>query len=286
MPVVTSPPTPASNPHLWLESHLDLVRRVVHGLARARRLAHQDRDELLSMVCARLIHDDYRALRQFRGGCRITTYLTILTRRVLLDWQIAAWGKWRPSAHARSMGAHVVELERRLVRDGVPLGNVLESVRERDLSGTLEAVATAIHGRQPWLRRRFIPLDGFDATAPLAEDPFWRLAERARSERRARILTRLRAALAGLPAGDRDLVMMRYVDGLRVSDIARRLHADPKRLYRRLTAISRELKARLAEAGITAEHAWESLDRSGLPGPVPYQLAPKHSEGRATFDGL
>lgn len=258
------PVDPSLNPRLWLERNSATLRTVVRQVARARKLSDLDRDELFSMVCARLVQDDYRALRRFKGQSRITTYLNVLTRRVLLDWQIATWGKWRPSARARALGPAAVQLERRVVRDGEPLTAALDALERSAPDRALSPLeARMLLSRPSWSRRAFVSLDHVEVTATENHDPLVVLMERSRQRGRRQVVGCLKAALRSLPADDRRLVHMRHVEGRRVNDIAAGFGMEPKRLYRRLARVHGQLRTLIESMGVTANQALESVAREG-----------------------
>ncbi len=259
------PVDPSLTPRAWLEDNTPLLRTVVRQVARARKLSDADREELFSMVCARLVQDDYRALRRFKGRSRITTYLNVLTRRVLLDWQISTWGKWRPSARARALGPTAVQLERRVVRDGQPLVAALDAVeRSPSANRPLSVVeARALLSTPTWARRAFVSLDHVEVTAPECHDPLVVLIERSRHRTRSHVVGCLKAALSRLPADDRRLVHLRHIEGRRVNEIAAGFGMEPKRLYRRLARVHGHLRTLIESMGVTASQAIECVEHEG-----------------------
>lgn len=258
------PVNPSRHPRRWLELNSGTLRTVVRQVARARKLSDHDRDELFSMVCARLVQDDYRALRRFKGQSRITTYLNVLTRRVLLDWQISAWGKWRPSARARALGPAAVKLERRVVRDGEPLAAALATLDRSAGGGTLAAPeALALLSQPAWVRRAFVPLDHVEMRAPASIDPLVVLIERSSHHARRQVYGCLHEAIRSLPPDDRRLVHMRHIEGRRVNDIAAGFGMEPKRLYRRLARVHGQLRVIIESMGVTAHQALECVAHDG-----------------------
>lgn len=70
----------------FVDRFLGLVVHVVNHSAQARsiRLSSQDFDDLASDVFLALIKDDFAILRRFRGESSLATYLTVVTRRVVV----------------------------------------------------------------------------------------------------------------------------------------------------------------------------------------------------------
>lgn len=258
------PVDPSLTPRLWLEQNSTTLRTVVRQVARARKLSDVDREELFSMVCARLVQDDYRALRRFKGQSRITTYLNVLTRRVLLDWQISTWGKWRPSARARALGPAAVQLEKRVVRDGEPLAAALDALDRSNAARKLSLLeARSLLSQPTWSRRAFVPLDHIEVTATAGHDPLTMLLERSRHRSRRQVVGCLKAALRSLPDDDRRLVHMRHIEGRRVNDIAAGFGVEPKRLYRRLARVHGRLRTLIESMGVTPHLALDCMTREG-----------------------
>jgi RNA polymerase sigma-70 factor (ECF subfamily) len=65
---------------------MGLVTHVVNHSAQARsvKLSPTDRDDLSGDVFLAIIKDDFALLRRFRGQCSLATYLTVVSRRVVV----------------------------------------------------------------------------------------------------------------------------------------------------------------------------------------------------------
>ena len=53
------------DPRAWLETNVARIKALVNQVARRRRLARQDEQELLSIVWTHLANDEYRVLRRY-----------------------------------------------------------------------------------------------------------------------------------------------------------------------------------------------------------------------------
>ena len=62
-------------------------------------------EELNSRALLHLVDHDYAVLRQWRRECSLQTYLTTVIARVFLDLRNKEWGKAKPPAMARRLGA-------------------------------------------------------------------------------------------------------------------------------------------------------------------------------------
>lgn len=70
----------------FVDRFMGLVVHVVSHTAQARsvRLTADDRDDLCSEVFLNVIKDDFGILRRFRGQSSLATYLTVVTRRIVV----------------------------------------------------------------------------------------------------------------------------------------------------------------------------------------------------------
>lgn len=252
---------PLPDPRVWLQENHDQVRLVVARVARRRRLPAQDREEILSRLWTHLTRDDYRVLRGYRGGSHVHTYIAVVAERLLLDWRTATWGKWRPSAQARRLGPRAVQLERMVCRDGHSVEEAHRILAETT-GGTLEpALAQHLAARGPYMRRRFIDIDRIRLVAGRASDPWMALLDQQRDQCGRRLGQCLERVVRRLPASDQVLLRMRHEQGLRVNQIAAMLGTDPKKLYRRLSAIHADLCAGLTALGVSPGDVAEVVGR-------------------------
>ncbi|OHB79514.1 MAG: RNA polymerase subunit sigma-70 [Planctomycetes bacterium RBG_16_64_12] len=70
----------------FVDRFMGLVVHVVNYTAQARsiRLSPEDRDDLCAEVFLNIIKDDFGTLRHFRGQSSLATYLTVVTRRIVV----------------------------------------------------------------------------------------------------------------------------------------------------------------------------------------------------------
>jgi RNA polymerase sigma factor (sigma-70 family) len=239
-----SPPSP---------EQLALLSRTVREIARSRGLSPENAQDFEQSVHLRLLQRRYDIFDRFAGRSSLRTYLTVVVHRMLLDWQNAAYGKWRPSAAAVKSGEHAVGLDRLIHRDGYTTDEAIRiccAQRSAPSETELRRLAQQLPQHQ---RRRMVSEDALDA-APGAtfEDPI-DAEERRRSGWRIR--RALSKAFRQLPSEDQRLIDLRYRQGHSVQAIAHLLQADPKSLYRRFDRALRSLHRTLEAAGVTAPDA-------------------------------
>ena len=274
--------------HLFIE-HLETIRRIGGSLCRSRGLQEADVEDFLSWSTVRLLSDDARRLRAFRGRGSLNGYLRTVIRNLLRDYLDSVRGKWRPSARARRLGPTGVELDRLMNRDGCSVSEAVSSVLDAaDRREAPEAITDL--ARQIPLRGRptVVPLSQGESVASTdltPEDTLLRL-EAAAEERE--LMEGLRRALRGLPETDRRILYMRYWEGSRLSDIARHLGLPAKPLYRRMArihaALRRDMETQRRETARTLRgpNAPKPGSRGGRPtvgGPPPASPVYRESRG-------
>jgi RNA polymerase sigma factor (sigma-70 family) len=232
-------------------TELPTIKRVIASIARRYRLPASDAEDFASEVYLRLVADDYKVLRQFRGRASLQTFLSVVIRRMYCDYRNARWGKWRPSAASRTAGDAAVLLERLTQRDGLTFDEACATIQGRAQRPIDPAALAATFGR---FRRRGRPrLVNVDELADTLRsestaDERIRTAEEGLAWSAA--LTELDAVCAGQSDSDRLLLKFRFGFGLPVSVIARRLHLNQKQLYRRLDRILLQLRKSLEARGM------------------------------------
>jgi RNA polymerase sigma-70 factor (ECF subfamily) len=70
----------------FVDRFMGLVIHVINHSAQARsiRLSTEDREDLAGDVFLTLVKDDFAVLRHFRGESSLATYLTVVTRRIVV----------------------------------------------------------------------------------------------------------------------------------------------------------------------------------------------------------
>ena len=234
-------------------AHLPTIERVTSSISRQHRLSAADADDFTAEVHLRLISDDYAVLRKFRSQCTLRTFLTVVIRRLFLDYRNAQWGKWRPSVHSVRAGQLAVQLEELTIRDGLAFSEAC------DILGTNEgrpidrnALLAAYRRFRRRSRPRFVNDEaaaGRAAAATLTD-------ERVVAAEAQRIVERttvaLRCALRTVSRQERLILKLHFGDGLSVAKISRRLRIDQKALYRRLQRLLAGLRTSLESEGLVA----------------------------------
>lgn len=229
---------------------LEVLTQVLRHVARVHRLSAADAEDLAQSVRLRLVQRNYDIFRRFKRGRSLSAYLSVVVARMLIDRRNAEWGKWRPSSAARRLGPPAVLLERLIQRDGLTREEAIQTAARESCAPTISELRQLVQTLPARLPRRELlhqDMRRHDAVAFL--DPI-EAAEHASSEQR--MAAHLGSALRVLARDERRLLYLRFVRNQSVSDIARGLCMDPKRLYRRFDASLHRLRVELAARGITS----------------------------------
>lgn len=225
-----------------------LLSQVLRDVAR-RRLSADAAQDFVQSAELRLLERKHDVLARFHGRSSLRTYLHVVATRMLLDWQNAEYGKWRPSASAVRQGEEALLMDRLIWRDGCTPAEAagIAHVRwpGRPVAALL-AVAADLPAHPP---RRLVSTQATESLALVRfADPV-EAQEREAAERSRRAA--LSQALRELPAEDRWLIRARFLERRSVHSIAATLQVNPKQLYRRYERMLVGLRAALADAGIT-----------------------------------
>jgi RNA polymerase sigma factor (sigma-70 family) len=229
-----------------LTVHMPLVNLVIRRACFRSRFLHGDADDFAAHVRLKLVENDYCILRKYQGRSSLETYLETVVRRLLLDYRIALWGRWRPSAAAVRSGEIAMLLDRLLTRDLLTFDQAYEVLRTNYRLNVsreeLYEISVCLPART---RPRLVLHEAPEVEASYGQ-PDSDLDRAEATERAAALKTALKEALRRLPPDDRHLLEMRFRDGRQVCDIARELGVDARPLYRKLERILAALRRPLA----------------------------------------
>lgn len=236
---------------------LDSLPSIEEGAARVCRrhgLFGAEAEDFASFVHVKMIEDNYRRIREFRGRSTLKTYLNTVVAHLLLDFLDETRGRWRTSAKAKRLGPAAERLETLTVRDGLPFQEAFQMLTANE---GFAMTGQEVHEISLELPKRIRPrsepeeaLTSFPTGAPSPEES---LIAREEDAARFKLLASLQSAFDNLPDADRLGLKLRYKDGHPVSRIARLLGLSDKQLYKRQQRILRRLAKDLRSRGITCE---------------------------------
>jgi RNA polymerase sigma factor (sigma-70 family) len=245
-----------ASPDTILVSELATIERVVDFVATRHHLRPADAADFASHVTMKLVENDYAILRKFERRSSLRTYLNVVIQRLFLDYSVAKWGKWRPSAPAKRAGEIGIMLERLLVRDGYSVDEAYEVLVTNHRMNVDRREVERIAGRLPARAKRQFESDA--SLVDRADDAPGADALAEHNDRIAfaqRVSAALKRLLAALDPQDRLILVLLYVDGRSVAEIASTLNLDQKRLYRRKDQLHAYLLEGLESEGISADDA-------------------------------
>lgn len=243
--------------------NLGTIERIAACVARRYHLDASEAEEFVQEVRVRLLDNDYAVMRKFEGRSSLSTYLTTVIGRLFMQWRVEQWGKWRPSAEAKRLGPTAITLERLLSRDGLTWSEAVSVLTTGDSPYTiaqLEAIYLRLPPRNP--RTVVVAEDTVPDVVAVEPDAYERIeaSDRGRTLRQA--VQKLDDLIQTTDVEDQLILQMRFWDARRVPDIARALHLDQKKLYKRLDRLFLFLRRELENAGLSQS------DLTGLLGGV------------------
>ena len=269
---------------------LPVIDDVAAQVCRRHRLSSTEADDFKSEVRLHFIERNYEVLRKFEGRCALSTYVNVVAQRVFLDYRNRTWGRWRPSTEARRLGPTAILVERLVTRDGWTLDQAIETLRTNhqiEIDDAIRAFCNAMASRGP--ARRMVSDDdaaevvsqgpSADANVVLAERDF--LAKRVQAA-----LDRARQSLQPM---ERLILRMRFDDRAAVSDIARVLHLDQRRLYRTIERLLKTVGEAMQADGVSRVDIEALFNAPAIewhePGSDNGPLSPGNATGRTEGKG-
>ncbi len=254
------------------ERELPLIERVIASVCRRNCCFGDEAEDFDATVKLKLIENDYAVLRKFAGRSSLSTFLTTVIMNLFRDYRIAKWGKWRPSAAAKRMGAVAVQLETLVSRDGLVTAEAIEILKtnfglEEDRD-ELYRIAEQLPHRT---KRRFEGSDVLE-TLGASDGVERRVVDGEMGEAARQAEAALDRALADLEAEDRLLLKLRFGEGFTVAQIAARLNLPQRPLYTRYEKSLRSLRARMEKEGVSTGDVRRILDWDRLDLNVEYDV--------------
>lgn len=243
------------------ESNLPLIDRAIAFVCRKNLLSRPEAEDFRQSVHVKLIEDDYKVLRKYRGDAVLKTYLIIVVQRHLLDWRNQKWGKQRASAAALRLGKVAVKLEELIRRDGLSVAQACEILLTNhhvEISrAELERMAALLPERPP--PNHPVGEEELEDQPAEVERPEGHIFEDELRPTYERLVATLEKTLAELPAEDRLVIEMCILGGRRIADAARSLGLPEKPLYRRKEQILACLRRALENEGFSWRQVSELL---------------------------
>ena len=252
--MATLPTSPDGlSPEEFFSRHLKLIEQVIAHACQRFRLRREDAEDFSSVVMVKLVENDYRKIREFKGTSTPKTYLTIVIVNLLKDYINHLWGKWRSSEEAKRLGHVAVKLEELIVRDGYSFDMACHLLRQNhNVEASWQDLQALAARLPPRLPRRLEREEVLESVPTRELTPEEALLAKERAVIRRRVEAALYRARKTLPADDR-LIIELWMDGYSVADIARsqgKTKQEEKGLYRRIDKIKGALRKALEREGV------------------------------------
>ncbi len=248
MATLPNPPGDLSPMDLFL-GHQKLIEEITTHCCRRAHFKREEAEDFGSLVKIKLLEDDCAILRQYQGKSSLRTYLTVVIRRLLMDYQDHLWGKWRPSAEAVRLGPVAIRLERLIAREGYTLDEAIQILRINEKIEMSEAELRDLAAKLPPKPvRRHLGEEQLESEPSKEPRPDESFEENELEGVKRRVYVTLQRCLAALSKEDKLLVRMRMEYS--VAQISRIRGIDQKPLYRRLDKIYKDLKTCLKKHGV------------------------------------
>jgi RNA polymerase sigma factor (sigma-70 family) len=243
------------DPKQLYEQNLELINRIVTHVCRRNHVLPQDADDFRSDVHLHLLEEKFAILRKFEGKSSLSTYLTTVINRMLYQCRVEMWGKWRPTAEAKRLGDKAITIERMMTRDGLTLEETIQILTTGTNSGYTRAGIELLYAALPVRQQRPVPVPEEampELPAPgAADEP---LLNEERASAWTRVLAELHKAIASLEDDeDQVILQMRFWHDATAPQIASALCMEQKKVYKRIAAFLKKLRAALQRAGIEGE---------------------------------
>lgn len=245
----------------YLESNLPLIRGLC--LRSSHRSLGSGWEDFYSFVLVKLTEDDYRRVRLFQGRSSRTTYMTVVVRRLLLDYKDILWGKWRTSAWAKSRGPTCVMLERLVHRDGYRIEEAKRFLLDDNADVEEDVLDRWANELGSPRRRTFVGETALAGTASTSSADE-RVVERERESFAHDLQQELSRCIGELPPPDRAILQLKFERQWTGGRIADEVGMKPAEVYRSLARTYRTLRTALVARGFDAEltrelASWDKL---------------------------
>ncbi|HEX4964554.1 MAG TPA: hypothetical protein VF173_27305 [Thermoanaerobaculia bacterium] len=255
--MATEPPSAPPPDQLFLKS-LPLIEKIIAFASRRSRFGREDAQDFSSWVKLKLIEDNYGVLRQFKSGCSLGTYLSVVIQRLAQDYRNHLWSKWRPSAEALRLGPVAIRLEELLFREEYTFDEACQILRVNEGIGMTEAELADLRAKlPPRTGRRQVSDEALEAEAAPDPGPDQQAEEHEIAIKSRRIHMALHRSMEALTTEDQVLVKLQL--RMSVADIARAWKVAQKPLYPRLEKAHNALAKALEREGVRKEDVKEIL---------------------------
>lgn len=244
----------------YYADHLKQINEAIGIICRKHGMTRDEEKDFAQHVHLQLIENDYKKLRAYKGSSSLKTYLHTVISRIFID-QVRV--KWHPSAEAKRMGETAVKLEKLIYRNQYAVHEACQILAVNPSTAIDENAAYAMLGRLHLKTPRLIKIDdseerlrSFPDPAP---DPETRIAQKQLHQKKQEMIAIIGDIIPSLSGEDKLLIRLLFIDGHRISEIARLLGQEDRKLYKRTQSILQKMREAMADAGIAESDIREVL---------------------------
>ncbi len=247
----------------FYQANLDLIQNLISITSKRRMLNEEDAADFGSYTHMKIMDNDFRILRGFKGNSQLKTYLTIVIQRLFQDYRNHRWGKWRLSAEATRLGEPASLLETLVTRDKLNFEQAYQVITTNHRFDITRDQLAELAAKLPVrIARKPVPLDIIDYEPTENTDVDISFKTQEWQALKEKTETALGQVLDEMEPGDRRIVKMYYLEGVKVVQIARVLQMDQKPLYKKLKRLLKKLRQRLESMGVRKEHVAEVIGKT------------------------
>lgn len=223
-----------------LESNLGITNDVVGEFCYRHGIKGDDAEECNSHVYEKLLEDDCRKIRQFKGDSSYKTYITVVAARILID-RLRSGRRWNPSQKALNMGNDAVILEELVYRKNYSFEQAYSTLTtnhgssiSRDKAYEMVTLLQKRHVRSK--KPRVVELvDNVSDERDTAPDSTVVMKEISRKKGQlGNVIKDIRESLSD---EERLLLKMRFEGNVKISEIARTLNRERNYVDKKLKRI-------------------------------------------------
>jgi len=255
----------------FIEENIHIIDQAIKCICRRHNLSVEEAEEFASEVKCKLIGNDYKVLRQFKGKSPESpskTYLLTVITNLFIDKKRKEQGRWRPSEKAKRLGDVAIKLDELLHKDNYSLEEAYKILRinynvtlsEEELDRIFHEIDKKRTPRikevlwEDWEDKEIRSAITYPRMIPDEE-------EKRRLEKVKEKLFALIAEIFGTLSETDRLVLKMFLDNHPISEIARCLGVPRNTIEKRLKEILHEFEKRIrASEGINQNDINEIID--------------------------
>jgi len=249
----------------FVEENIRIIDQAIKCICRRHNLPVEEAEEFAAETRYKLVENDYKIVREFKGKSSIKTYLFTVINRLFIDKKRASQGRWRASEKAKQLGNVAIKLDELLHKDNYSLEEAYRMLQINYNVTLSEEELDRIFHKINKERTPRIKEECEDEIVSAIPDPGMRPdeeVEKKKLEKATEKLSVLVDEISGtLDENDRLALKMKFQDDHSISAISRCLGISRSNIEKRLKGILHEFKKRiLASEGINQNDVAEIID--------------------------